>query len=384
MSFPPAIPSDIEGAPPAAQSGTDEAFHAEQDSLRRAMPLARLMGSGMAHADAVTLHAAGANGVRWEDCGEWLGERNLRIAARAGTSVSVRDWHRRASACFRAAQAAIPTDTARKRDLFARMVASFAAAAAMDSPVTEKHDIPWRSGRLCGWLVRPPLVERPPVVIIIGGFDGWREEYHPGAVALAERGVAAFLLDGPGQGESRLFHGLYLDAEFPAAFAAAADYLRDSCAVDPDIGIWGNSLGGFLAARTAIGFPDRFAALCVNGGTVRPLELPERFPRFFEKVQAMVGTADRETARSIMRGFDISAEAAHIRMPLLQLHSVPDQVFLLENARLIHDRAASPGKTLAIWEDGDHCIYNHSDEKNAMVADWFAGQLGGRGGSRLR
>lgn len=376
MRFPAPIPSDSEGAPPPPlEPDRGETFHAEQDSLRRAMPLARLMGSGMAQADAVALHSAADAGVRWDVCGEWLGDRNLRLATRAATPISARAWYRRASACFRSAQAAIPTDTDRKRHLFAHMVRSFAAAGALDTPMTEKHDIPWRSGRLCGWLLRPPHIENPPVVIIMGGFDGWREEYHPGAVALVERGVAAFLMDGPGQGESRLFHGLHLDADFPAAFAAAADHLRDHGAVGPRIGIWGNSLGGFLAAATVVAFPDRFAAVCVNGGTVRPLELPERFPRFFEKVEALLGTTDRAAAMEIMDRLDISDSLSAIHIPLLQLHSVPDQVFLLEHARLIHDRAASRTKTIAIWEDGDHCIYNHSDEKNAMVADWFADRL---------
>ena len=29
-------------------------------------------------------------------------------------------------------------------------------------------------------------------------------------------------------------------------------------------------------------------------------------------------------------------------------------------AQLIHDAAPSPDKRLMIWEDGDHCLYNHS------------------------
>ena len=27
------------------------------------------------------------------------------------------------------------------------------------------------------------------------------------------------------------------------------------------------------------------------------------------------------------------------------------------------------------WPDGEHTIYNHSDERNARVGDWFAARL---------
>ena len=339
------------------------------------MPIQRLLGSGMSHADAVAMHGAAEAGVSWDVCGEWLGERNLRLAHFATSIPSVRQWLRFASACFRVAQCAIGVDTERKRDLFGKMVASFGAAGALDDPAIEKHAIDWQNGRLCGWLMRPPGVAAPPVVVVFGGFDGWREEYYPGARALVERGVAAFLVDGPGQGESRLFHGLFLDASFPDAFATIATYLREQCGLGPKVGIWGNSLGGFLAAKTVAAHPALFDAVCVNGGTVRPLELPERFPRFFEKVEALIGSSDRAYVMDIMTKLDLTDDATAISCPLLQLHSVPDQVFLLENARLIHDLCASNDKQILIWEDGDHCLYNHSDEKNVIISDWFADRL---------
>jgi esterase/lipase len=76
-----------------------------------------------------------------------------------------------------------------------------------------------------------------------------------------------------------------------------------------------------------------------------------------------------------MDGIEMREDIAKITCPLLQLHGAPDQVFLLENARLIFDDATSDDKRLLIWEDGDHCLYNHSDEKNALITDWFASQF---------
>ena len=337
------------------------------------MPVQRLLGGGMRYDDALALHAMSAAGVAWQEAGRWLGDRNVRLA-QGRTAAGQRSFFRYASACYRFGQAALPADTADKRALHGSMVWAFGQAALHDEPVTEKVEIAWRGGRLCGWLARPAGVERPPVVIIMGGFDGWREEYWPGAEQLLRRGIAAFLVDGPGQGETRLVHGLYFDADFHRAFSVMADTLLADPRLGDRVGIWGNSLGGFLAARTVASDP-RFAALCVNGGTVRPIELPERFPRFWSKVEALAGSADR--ARAVMQALDLGPLAASITCPLLQLHGAPDTVFLLENARGIFDGAASPDKTLLVWDDGDHCIYNHSEEKNLVVAEWFASRLCG-------
>jgi esterase/lipase len=89
-----------------------------------------------------------------------------------------------------------------------------------------------------------------------------------------------------------------------------------------------------------------------------------------------VGSAEPEQVLAIMQQLDLSAAVSEIRCPLLQLHSPIDSVFMLDNARPIHDRASSTDKTLLIWQDGDHCIYNHWEEKNMAVADWFADRLG--------
>ncbi len=65
-----------------------------------------------------------------------------------------------------------------------------------------------------------------------------------------------------------------------------------------------------------------------------------------------------------------------MRCPLLVLHGAPDQVFLLENAQRLYAATASTDRQMIVWDDGEHCIYNHAHEKNTLVADWFAARLG--------
>lgn len=376
MQVPP--PLDASGiARPQPPARVGESLRKELDSYRRAMPLQRLIGNGMEYADAHELHALAESGVHWIEVGEWLAERNFALAQRALAAERVataRSHFHHASACLRFAQVAIPRDTVRKRALYRRMVDAFGAAASLTDPPIRKLEIAWRGGVLAGWLMLPRTEARVPVVIQFGGFDGWREEYHRGAEYLVERGIAVLLVDLPGQGETRLFHGLYMDERVHEAVTAIIDHLLALPMLEPSVGIWGNSMGGCIAAMAAI-HDERITACCVNGGTVSPIELVERYSRFSEKIEALTGRADPNEAAAIVRRFDLGEDLPRLTCSLLQLHSVPDQVFLLANARRIHDESSSEDKTLLVWEDGDHCIYNHTHEKNGFVADWFVERL---------
>ena len=143
------------------------------------------------------------------------------------------------------------------------------------------------------------------------------------------------------------------------------------------VGIWGNSMGGFLAAATAATDP-RVAACCVNGGTVRPAEFPERFPRMISKVQPLLGIADPEAALEAMRGFHLTADDLdRLHCPLLVLHGTPDQVFLVENARALFDASGQPGQDLAGMARRRPLHLQPLAEKHTIVGDWFADRLSG-------
>ncbi|MCY4671086.1 MAG: alpha/beta fold hydrolase [Rhodococcus sp.] len=366
--------------PPAAAGTSTETplWMAEVRANQRAMPLQRLIGSGMDYADVVELYALAESGVPWELAGEQLGDRNLergRIAERAGHFLSAQQWYLFASACYRAGQVPLP-DGEPKLRLYRKLIDTFGDAGELADPAWEHLEIPFGDSALCGWLMLPHTLAPPPVVIVVGGFDGWREEYAVGAQALLDRGIACLLLDGPGQGETRLFRGMHMNTHFTDAYSAVIDHLMKEPRVSDRIGLCGNSLGGYLAARAAATEP-RIDACCVNGGTIRPAELPERHPRFIAKVQALYGIPDCDAAFRMTEEATLQeSDLALLRCPLLVLHGTPDQVFLVENARALYDGAGSTDKTWLEWPDGDHCIYNHTAEKHTLVGDWFADRLG--------
>jgi pimeloyl-ACP methyl ester carboxylesterase len=341
------------------------------------MSLQRLTANGVQRWDATTLHAMAMEGIDWVEAGEWLGDRNRRIAAQAqqyGHLITARTYFYYASSCYRAAQAAIAKDSERKCAIYRKLIDTFGDAGALEPVPTQHWHAPFGAGRLSGWLLRPAKVERPPVVVVVGGFDAWREEYHIGATYLVERGIAVLLVDAPGQGETRLFNGLTMTSDFENAFACVYDALQADISLGGQVGLWGNSFGGFLAAKVAA-LDKRWDAVCVNGGTTRPAAFPQRFPRFVDRITPLLGAPDDDAALVLIEAFDIDDLMPGITRPLLQLHSAVDPIFTLEEATRVHDQATSDDKKLLVWEDGDHCIHSHFIEKYNLVADWFVSRL---------
>ncbi len=54
----------------------------------------------------------------------------------------------------------------------------------------------------------------------------------------------------------------------------------------------------------------------------------------------------------------------------------PDPAALAPSAE-----AAGTRRALRTWPDGEHTLYNHAAERDALVADWFAGRLTPASGS---
>jgi len=375
FSFAPISDPDIP-VPPAPATVSEER-RKELAMCKQAMSLSRLSGNGMEHADARAMHALADRGILWADAGEWLGERNLhraRMAREAGHMLTARSFYRYASACFRFGQISLPGETGRKLSMYSRLIETFAAAGALDDPPMQKVEVPYRSGALCGWLMVPPQIEAPPVVIVVGGFDGWREEYHSGAQYLVERGIAVLLVDAPGQGETRLFQHLYLTPDVADAFSCLVDFLLNDARVGTRIGIWGNSFGGLLAAWAASADP-RIQAICVTGSPTRPIDGFDHFPSLIRIAEALIGTSDQERVRSVIQQLSLTPEANQIKCALLQLHGALDPISLLAESRSIYEDAPTADKQIVIWADGDHCIYNHSHEKHSVMADWFHDHL---------
>lgn len=355
---------------PAPQVQPSEKVTAANAAHARAMPVSRMLDYGMTYADAVALHRMAGEGVAWSRAGEWLGQCNRQRAHAAVTAHTRARAHLAACACFRFAQSALENDGVERTRLYALVMQSFEDAAGLLPVAPSKLVFPTTSGDVFGWLFQP-VAEATSVVVVLGGADGWREAYYTQALALLAEGQAVLLLDGPGQGESRLFHQTWLTDRIGLELDGVAADLKQKF---KRVGVWGNSLGGSFAMQAAAA-GSNIDAVCSNSGAAHPAEAGVRFPRFLDKIAAMAGSTDRGEGARLLEALDLSDVLSDLICPLLVLHGAADALFSQDNVQDLHDLAAADDRTMLIWNDGEHCLYSHAEERNAIVASWFSKRL---------
>lgn len=149
---------------------------------------------------------------------------------------------------------------ARERDAYLRAGRHF-------SPPVERVAVPFAGREGEGSEVvflyrRPPGIERPPVIVMWGGVDAWKEQMTAASEMVLAQGVATIAMDGPGTGESPLRGVPDAERQFLPVF--------DWIAAQPDLagkpGCLGRSFGGYWATRLAYLQCDRIAAAVNWGG----------------------------------------------------------------------------------------------------------------------
>ena len=343
----------------------------------RSMTPARMFDYGVPPDDITRMQAMTAEGTAWDAAAESLAEAQEHRARQAlsdGHPATAVEAYRAAAANLIFAQMAFNDDTPRKRQLYERLSSVLSTVSGILGDRFEKLELGFGSQYLVGWLVRPPEGDALGTVVAFGGQSGWGAAYWRHADALAARGLATILAEGPGQGETRLRHRVFLDVDVAAAYGRYVDFVHENRSLGSVAGIFGNSLGGLYAALTAVA-DRRVRACCVNGAPARPALLGHR--GFDEQAAAMLGTHDNNRIAANFRRLTFDPSRAHIGCPLLVLHGGHDVLFGLDAQRPFLEGAGAD-KTLRVWPDGDHTIYNHCQERTSFVADWFADKLAPR------
>lgn len=344
----------------------------------RTLPIDRAIPNGLDVNDFVELTRAFEAGGNYAEICDRLGDQARSYAdgaAALGHGATARDFYLRATAAYRVGQYTIVPDNDQKIGMYRKLVECYSAAAALFDPPISRFDVPYRGAALSGWLRLPvrPSAKRLPLVISIGGADGWREEHHNYSSFYADRGIAYLMIDGPGQGETRIFNKLHMTLDNEEALAAVVA----RAAADGrfgKIGMIGYSFGGYLVARTAAVCP-RLDAVVVNGGSYRPAEIMKTIPHFANVFSALSGKngADLE---AFIAGMTLEGYAERISCALLVNHGIPDPLFNVDGLRRLYEEAPAERKRLMLWPDGNHCVTNHYLETTTMFADFFADTLG--------
>jgi esterase FrsA len=166
----------------------------------------------------------------------------------------------------------VPNHPAKERQ-YKRARAFFLEATSLDDPLLERVSLPLDGSELPFYVVRPVGAERPPVVMVWGGIDTWKEEMYERLGALFRaKGFAVLLVDIPGAGESPILAGRDGERQWTPILdwlATQGDLDAARCAAV------GASFGGYWAMKLAYTHRERLGC-CVNwGGGVHITFTPE-------------------------------------------------------------------------------------------------------------
>ena len=231
----------------------------------------------------------------------------------------------------------------------------------------QRMAVPWQGRQLYGNLHVPASASAAmPLVMIIHGIDGCKEEHLATELGLLAAGLAVFTLDGPGQGEALLLDGILWNADFHTSVARALDLLKDDSRVDTGrVALIGISIGGMWALRAASG-DARIKAVYDLGGPINTRAFP-KLPFLIKTKLCQVTGARNASAiaevlgknsiedTNILRGI-----TAAVRMVLGskdRVVSVPDKAWLRDTLIAMKQ---TRHVSLEVIEGGDHCCTGHA------------------------
>ncbi|MDH6269573.1 esterase FrsA [Rhizobium sp. SG_E_25_P2] len=137
------------------------------------------------------------------------------------------------------------------------------------SPPIEAVTVPFKGGthgdRVRFYLRKPEGASKPPVVIMWGGVDAWKEEMTELSSQLAAAGIASIAVDNVGTGESPI----KAKPDGERQFLPVIDWARNNAELDGTrIVLIGRSFGGHWATKLAHLIPDALRGAVNWGGGV--------------------------------------------------------------------------------------------------------------------
>jgi alpha-beta hydrolase superfamily lysophospholipase len=344
------------------------------EAVQRAVPITRMVDYGVPLGDALRVHATPNQLARttWDMACSALAMSHTQAAqaaAQQGAHATAAWSWRSASALWQCAQLAYTQDTARKRELYASAHGALASHASLAGDMAPKV-IRADGVDLYTWEVRPATPAHG-WVLVLGGLSGWGGVYLGMGRALALRGLAVTLVEGPGQGLTRMWSQAYATANRLALLRACLDDAAQAGA--QRFGVWGNSFGGLFASHLAVQ-DHRVSALCVNGAPMAPTWPDFRTPR--EQMLAAFGLTQEGDAKDALAQLALTPGRHVAAADVLVLEGGQDPLVPLGSQKTFWDLAPGQTHDLMTWPDGEHTLYNHAEARNAHVADWFAQRLG--------
>ncbi|MGP0036809.1 MAG: alpha/beta hydrolase family protein [Solirubrobacteraceae bacterium] len=301
----------------------------------------------------------------------------ITIADRSNTVAGRSHALRSAAACYHWAEFMYFDDAELKLQLRQQLRGAFLASLEGADIELIQNELPARADRpgVPYWIVLPPERLRPdgalPAVILSNGLDSVTEvEVLSLAEAYLERGIAAVLFDGPGQGIQAGQGPVLIEME-----TVVAELVRRLGAEHPQIdtsrlAFEGISFGGYLALRVAVNLGDVFRCVVNFGGGPRVADfanLPRRLKDDFRFAFLAEGTddiQDRFDALALEPGEPPATQ-------VLSIHGALDDIFPVAALEEL-DRAWGPQHRLEVHAREVHVCLNVINVYTQQTADWVA------------
>lgn len=223
---------------------------------------------------------------------------------------------------------------------------------------------------------RPAAVAIPPVVVMWGGVDAWKEQMTAASDAFLAAGIATVALDGPGTGESPVKGGIDAERQFLPVF--------DWIAEQPDligrrVGCLGRSFGGYWATKLAHLWPDRILGAVNWGGGVHGMfqrdwleasRFPESYPMEMAETRSrMLGSANDQQYIEFFRRLSLLDQGLLDRpcAPVLLVNGKEDRQCPIEDMYLLMEHG-SP-KSVRLFPGGHMGI---TPQTLPTIVHWLA------------
>lgn len=233
-----------------------------------------------------------------------------------------------------------------KLHTYNRSIETYLKAARYFDPPLEQVEMPFHGrpgeGNVCvGYLRRPKNVEHPPVVVIWGGIDAYKEERQVHLYLAA--GMATLAMDIPGTGDAPLVGSENAERLWDDVF----DWIEKRLDLDGHrIGVVGGSTGGYWAAKVAHTHRDRIRAAINHGGMAHFAFTPQWIAK------AQYGEYPFELHEALAMAFGLSTYEEWVEYspklsllrqgileqpcaPLLLINGVNDTVFPIDDMYLL-------------------------------------------------
>ncbi len=312
-------------------------------------------------------------------------EQLAREAEAAGHRESAAEFYYRAALYYGPACGVIHSNTARKRELYGKLVACYEKFIELNPEGhVRRVEIPFENGKtIPGILQTVPGVEKAPCVLIVPGMDTIKE-YMPSPYHnhFRRRGMATLTIDGPGQGESNVRETWVTLDNFERAGSAAIDFLERTPGIDASrIGAYGWSMGSYWVPRIAAHDP-RVKAIVGAMGVYGQKDtiFQHSKPAYRANYKYMANVYDDAQFDEMAAQMTLAPLVDKIRCPTLLAMGEFDELCPLEDAQGFFESLHCP-KEFWVYENETHTFGSRLPDFYLHVADWLRDAINGRIGA---